>query len=167
MLVFLLCAARFTVGGSITEPGKSWASSALITAETASLGGVKGGVMKRGVVFGVGGMTSEGWMKNPGAATGLEGTELWTGPTADAAAAAAAVVWCSFASSLAFCGINGAVNVANNSGCEHRSSIEIQVQFALWARFNFHTFNIGMLATYYKLKNKTVFNLTSLAEEHE
>lgn len=88
----------------MTEPGKSWASSALITAETASLGGVKGGVMKRGVVFGVGGMTSEGWMKNPGAATVLEGTELWTGPTADAAAAAAAVVWCSFASSLAFWG---------------------------------------------------------------
>lgn len=32
--------------------------------------------MNRGVVFGVGGMTSEGWIKNPGAATGLEGTEL-------------------------------------------------------------------------------------------
>lgn len=48
-------------------------------------------------------------MKNPGAATGLEGTELWTGPTADAAdaadaaAAAAAVVWCNLASSFAFC----------------------------------------------------------------
>ena len=106
MLEFLLCAARLTVGGSITEPGKSCASSALITTETASLGGVSGGVIKSGVVFGVGGITSDGWMKNPGAATGLEGTELWTGPTADAAdaaAAAAAVVWCNLASSFAFC----------------------------------------------------------------
>lgn len=42
------------------EPGKRWASSALKAADTASLGGVRGGVMKRGVVFGVGGMTSEG-----------------------------------------------------------------------------------------------------------
>lgn len=73
---FLLCAARLTVGGSITEPGKSCASSALITTETASLGGVSGGVINSGVVFGVGGMTSDGWMKNPGAAPGLEGTEL-------------------------------------------------------------------------------------------
>lgn len=109
MLEFLLCAARLTVGGSITEPGKSCASSALITTETASLGGVSGGVINSGVVFGVGGMTSDGWMKNPGAAPGLEGTELWTGPTADAAdaadaaAAAAAVVWCNLASSFAFC----------------------------------------------------------------
>lgn len=106
MLEFLLCAARLTAGGSMTEPGKSWASSALITTETASLGGVSGGVIKSGVVFGVGGITSDGWMKNPGAATGLEGTELWTGPTADAAdaaAAAAAVVWCNLASSFAFC----------------------------------------------------------------
>lgn len=105
---FLLCAARLTVGGSMMEPGKSCASSTLMAADTASLGGVRGGVMKRGVVFGVGGMTSEGWMKKPGAleaeAEGLEGTELWMGPTPDAAAAAAAeVVWCSLASSLAFC----------------------------------------------------------------
>lgn len=90
----------------MTEPGKSCASSALITTDTASLGGVRGGVIKSGVVFGVGGITSDGWMKNPGAATGLEGTALCTGPAAaaaDAAAAAAAVVWCSFASSFAFC----------------------------------------------------------------
>ncbi|EDL38439.1 mCG146329, partial [Mus musculus] len=76
LLEFLFCAARFTAGGSMTEPGKSWASSALITTETASLGGVSGGVIKSGVVFGVGGITSDGWMKNPGAATGLEGTAL-------------------------------------------------------------------------------------------
>ncbi len=55
-----LCAARFTGPGSIMEPGKRWASSALKAADTASFGGVRGGVMKRGVVFGVGGMTSEG-----------------------------------------------------------------------------------------------------------
>lgn len=60
----------------MTVPGNSWASSALMAADTASLGGVSGGVMKRGVVFGVGGMTSDGWIKNPGAATGLEDTEL-------------------------------------------------------------------------------------------
>lgn len=48
--------------------------------------------MKRGVVFGVGGMTSDGWMKKPGAEEGLEGTELCMGPTAEAAAAAAEVV---------------------------------------------------------------------------
>lgn len=81
------------------EPGKSWASSTLMAADTASLGGVSGGVMNSGVVLGVGGMTSEGWMKKPGV---LEGTELWMGPTPEAAAAAD-VVWCSFASSLAFC----------------------------------------------------------------
>lgn len=62
-----------------------------MAADTASLGGVSGGVMKRGVVFGVGGITSDGWIKNPGAATGLGGTELWTGPAAEAAAAAAVV----------------------------------------------------------------------------
>lgn len=44
----------------MTEPGKSCASSALIAAETASLGGVRGGVMNKGVVLGVGGMTSDG-----------------------------------------------------------------------------------------------------------
>lgn len=84
------------------EPGKRWASSALKAADTASFGGVRGGVMKRGVVLGVGGMTSDGWMKKPGAEEGLEGTELWMGPTPEAAAAAE-VVWCSLASSLAFC----------------------------------------------------------------
>lgn len=92
------------------EPGKSWASSTLMAADTASLGGVNGGVMKSGVVFGVGGMTSEGWMKKPGTLEAeadadpeeLEGTELWMGPTPDADAAAE-VVWCSLASSLAFC----------------------------------------------------------------
>lgn len=107
---FLLCAARLTAGGSMMEPGKSWASSTLMAADTASLGGVSGGVIKSGVVFGVGGMTSEGWMKKPGALEAeadaepeeLEGTELWMGPTPDAAAAAE-VVWCSLASSLAFC----------------------------------------------------------------
>ena len=75
------------------EPGKSCASSTPIAADTASLGGVSGGVMKSGVVLGVGGMTSEGWMKKPGAPEGLEGTELCMGPTPDAACAAAEVVW--------------------------------------------------------------------------
>lgn len=55
------------------------------------MGGVRGGVMNRGVVLGVGGMTSEGWMKKPGADEELEGTELWRWP--EAAAAAAEVVW--------------------------------------------------------------------------
>ena len=86
-----LCAARFTGPGSIMEPGNRWASSALKAADTASFGGVRGGVMKRGVVLGVGGMTSEGWMKKPGAEEGLEGTELWMGPTPEAAAAAEVV----------------------------------------------------------------------------
>lgn len=48
--------------------------------------------MKRGVVLGVGGMTSEGWMKKPGVEEGFEGTELWMGPTLEAATAAAAEV---------------------------------------------------------------------------
>lgn len=95
-----LCAARLTGPGSIMEPGNKWASSALKAADTASLGGVRGGVMKRGVVLGVGGITSDGWMKKPGAEEELEGTELWMGPTPEAAAD---VVWCSLASSLAFC----------------------------------------------------------------
>lgn len=95
-----LCAARLTGPGSIMEPGNKWASSALKAADTASLGGVRGGVMKRGVVLGVGGITSDGWMKKPGAEVELEGTELWMGPTPEAAAD---VVWCSLASSLAFC----------------------------------------------------------------
>ena len=84
------------------EPGNRWASSALNAADPAPLGGVRGGGMKRGVVLGVGGRTSEGWIKKAGADEGLEGTELWMGPTPEAAAAAE-VVWCSFASSLAFC----------------------------------------------------------------
>lgn len=46
--------------------------------------------MNSGVVLGVGGMTSEGWMKKPGAEDGLDGTEL---TTPDAAVAAAEVVW--------------------------------------------------------------------------
>lgn len=41
-------------------------------------------------------------MKKPGAEEALEGTELWMGATPEAAAAAE-VVWCSLASSLAFC----------------------------------------------------------------
>lgn len=98
-----LCAARLTGPESIIEPGNRWANSALKAADTASLGGVRGGVMKRGVVLGVGGMTSEGWIKKPGTEEELEGTELWIGPTPEAAAAAAEVVWCSLASSLAFC----------------------------------------------------------------
>ncbi|TNN41487.1 hypothetical protein EYF80_048345 [Liparis tanakae] len=97
-----LCAARLTGPGSIMEPGNRWASSALKAADTASFGGVRGGVMKSGVVLGVGGMTSEGWMKKPGAEDALEGTELCMGPTPEAVAAAE-VVWCSLASSLAFC----------------------------------------------------------------
>lgn len=60
-----------------------------MAADTASFGGVRGGVMNSGVVLGVGGMTSEGWMKKPGA-DGLDGTEL---TTPDAAVAAAEVVW--------------------------------------------------------------------------
>lgn len=55
-----LCAERFTGPGSIIVPGNRWANSALKAADTASLGGVRGGVMKRGVVLGVGGMTSDG-----------------------------------------------------------------------------------------------------------
>lgn len=42
------------------EPGNRWASSALKAADTASLGGVRGGVINRGVVLGVGGITSDG-----------------------------------------------------------------------------------------------------------
>lgn len=57
--------------------------------------------MKSGVVLGVGGMTSEGWMKKPGAEGELEGREFWMEPMAEAFAAAE-VVWCSLASSLAF-----------------------------------------------------------------
>lgn len=61
-----------------------------MAADTASFGGVRGGVINSGVVLGVGGMTSEGWMKKPGAEDGLDGTEL---TTPDAAVAAAEVVW--------------------------------------------------------------------------
>lgn len=55
-----LCAVRFTGPGSIIEPGNRCANSALKAADTASLGGVRGGVINRGVVLGVGGITSEG-----------------------------------------------------------------------------------------------------------
>lgn len=58
--------------------------------------------MKRGVVLGVGGITSEGWMKKPGAEGELEGKEFWMEPMPEAFAAAE-VVWCSLASSFAFC----------------------------------------------------------------
>lgn len=56
-----------------------------MAADTASFGGVRGGVINSGVVLGVGGMTSEGWMKKPGADDGLDGTEL-TMPDAAVAA---------------------------------------------------------------------------------
>lgn len=59
-LCVFLCADRLTGPVSIMELGNKCASSALKAADTASLGGVRGGVMKRGVVLGVGGMTSEG-----------------------------------------------------------------------------------------------------------
>lgn len=68
-----------------------------MAAETASFGGVRGGVMNSGVVLGVGGMTSEGWIKKPGPDNWLDGTELTTPD-----AAVAEVVWWSLASSLAF-----------------------------------------------------------------
>lgn len=81
---------RFTGPGSM-EPGNRWASSALKAADTASLGGVRGGVMKSGVVFGVGGMTSEGWIKKPGAEEELEGKEFWMEPIPEELAAAEVV----------------------------------------------------------------------------
>lgn len=128
--------ATVTGWGSTTEPGKSCASSALIAAETASLGGVSGGVMNSGVVFGVGGMTSAGCIKKPGAEEALEGTELWIGPTpGGAAATAAAVVWCNLASSLAFCCIQRKSSPLNyfvtaqkgsNYHLEHNKENEVQ-----------------------------------------
>lgn len=89
-------------GPGSMEPGNRWASSALKAADTASFGGVRGGVMKSGVVLGVGGITSEGWIKKPGAEGELEGKEFWMEPMPEAFTAAE-VVWCSLASSFAFC----------------------------------------------------------------
>lgn len=109
MLEFLLCVVRLIVGGLIIEFGKSCVSSVLIITEIVLLGGVSGGVIKSGVVFGVGGIILDGWMKNLGVVIGLEGIELWIGfivdivDVVDVVVVVVVVVWCNLVFSFVFC----------------------------------------------------------------
>lgn len=96
------------MGGLMIEFGKSWVSLVLIIIEIVLLGGVSGGVIKSGVVFGVGGIILDGWMKNLGVVIGLEGIVLWIGfvvvvVVVDVVVVVVVVVWCSLVFSFVFC----------------------------------------------------------------